>query len=212
MRRVLFGLAVTAVTVLAFAGPASAASGQVTHFRFHGLFAESFWFTSTATSYTDSYINVQRTKQGPELYVDHFVGHLDQNGNFTGGTDTTADVFSGFSFAIDQKKLATASTSGSGLPATTCTIDANGNPTNCHSTTINVTAAWIGQGPITRSVANDHSKAPGFSFNDHFNGTDRNAAVTAAISGATLKPADLQYADLGTTNSGSVTVCRGTGC
>lgn len=212
MRRVLFGFSVVAFTVLALAGPASAASGQVTHFRFHGPFAEAAWFTSTTTSYTDTYINVSQGKHGPELYVDHFVGNTDKNGNFTGGVDTFADVFSGFSSAIDNKKLTTASTSGLGLPATTCTVDANGNESNCSATTIDVTASWTGQGPITRSVSNDHSKAAGFSFNDHFSGTDRNAAVTGTLGGVTLNPADVQYADLGTTNQGSVTVCRGTGC
>jgi hypothetical protein len=212
MRRVLFGLAVTAITVLALAGPASAASGQVTQFRFHGPFAEADWSTSTATSFTDIYINVSRSKQGPELYVDHFTGHLDAHGNFTGGTDTFADVTSGFSFTIDQRKLTIASTSGSGLPATTCSVDANGNPTSCSHTTIGVTAHWTGNGPITRGVSNDHFKTGGFSVRDHFNGTDRNAAATGAISGVTLSPAELQYADLGITNSGTVTVCHGTGC
>ena len=52
MRRVLIGLAVTTFTLLALAGPASAASGQVTQFRFHGTFADAFWFTSSATSFT----------------------------------------------------------------------------------------------------------------------------------------------------------------
>jgi len=212
MRRVLFGLAVTAVTVFVLAGPASAASGQVTQFRFHGAFAESFWFTGSATSFTETYINVSRSKQGSELYVDQLAGGIDAAGNFTGGTETTADVFSGFSFAIDQAKLTTASTSGFGLPATTCTLDPNFNPITCSATTIGVSGHWTGQGPITKGVSNDHFKTGQFSVRDHFNGTDRNAAVTAAIGGVTLNPADLQYADLGSTNSGTVTVCRGTGC
>lgn len=38
MRRTLIGLAV-ALAAVAVAGPASAAPGQVTHFRFHGSFA-----------------------------------------------------------------------------------------------------------------------------------------------------------------------------
>jgi hypothetical protein len=212
MRRVLFGLSVMALTVLVLAGPASAASGQVTHFRFHGPFAEADWLTSTASSFTETYINASQTKQGPELYVDQLAGNTDASGNFTGGVETTADVFSGFSFAIDKTKLTTASTSGSGLPATACTLDANFNPISCTSTTIDVAAGWTGQGPITRSVFNDHSKTAGFSINDHFSGTDRNAAVTGTLGSVTLDPADVQYADLGTTNSGTVTVCRGTGC
>lgn len=212
MRRVLFGLAVTALTVLALAAPASAAPGQVTQFRFHGAFVDADWFTSSATSYTDTSITVSKSKQGSELFIDQFTGNLDANGNFTGGTDTSADVTSGFSFAIDQKGLTSASTSGSGLSATTCTVDVNGNPVKCSPTTIDVTASWTGQGPITKSVTNDHFKTAGFSVRDHFNGTDRNAAATATIGGFPQPLGEPQYADLGTTNSGTTNVCIGNSC
>ena len=100
MRRALLGLAVTTFTVLALAGPASAAPGQVTQVRFHGTFAEAHWFTSSATSSTDTFVNVSKSMQGSELFVDQFTANFDANGNFTGATDTSADVTSGFSFAI----------------------------------------------------------------------------------------------------------------
>src|SRR5262249_29066619 len=158
MRRALIGLAVTTFTLLALGGPASAASGQVTQFRFHGAFADAFWFTSSATSFTATSVNVSQSKQGSELFVDPFTGNLDTNGNFTGGTDTSADVTSGFSSAIEKPTLTSASTSGSGLPALTCTVDALGNVISCSATTIDVTVAWTGQGPITRAVFNDHFK------------------------------------------------------
>ncbi len=212
MRRVFFGLAVTALTVLALAGPASAATGQVTQFRLHGTFAETDWFTSSPTSFTATTIFASRSKHGSELFVGQFVGNTDANGNFTGGTNTSADVTSGFSFAIDQTKLTAASTSGSGLPAMACTFDANGNQIGCSPTTIDVTASWTGQGPITRSVINDHFKTAGFSVRDHMNGTSRNAAATGTLGGVTLNPADVQFADLGTTNSGTTTICIGNSC
>src|SRR5436309_11041597 len=122
MRRALIGLAVTTFTVLALAGPASAAPGQVTQFRFHGTFAAADWFTSSATSFTDTFVNVSKSLQGSELFVDQFTANFDANGNFTGATDTSADVTTGFSFTIDKAQLTSASTSGSGLPATTCTF------------------------------------------------------------------------------------------
>jgi hypothetical protein len=115
MRRTLIGLAV-ALAVVAVAGPASAAPGQVTHFRFHGSFAEAEWFMSTDTSFTDTFINVSRAKQGSELFVDQFTANFDASGTFTGATDTFADVTSGFMFSIDSAKLSGASVNGSGLP------------------------------------------------------------------------------------------------
>jgi hypothetical protein len=199
-------------TVLALAGQASAAPGQVTVFRFHGVFANALWFTSSATSFTATSVNVSTSMQGSELFVDQFTGNLNANGNFTGGTDTSADVTSGFLFAIQKSQLATAGTSGSGLPATTCTIDATGNPVSCTATTIDANAAWTGQGPISRSVSNHHFKTNGFSENDHFNGTDRAATATGTVGGLTLSTSALQFADLGTANSGTITVCKGTGC
>lgn len=212
IRRALLGLVVTAFTVLAFAGPASAAPGQVTQFRFHGTFADAFWATSSATSFTDTSVTVSKSMQGSELFVDVFSGNVDANGNFTGGTDTSADVTSGFSFAIDKAQLTSGSTSGSGLSATTCTVDANFNFINCSPTTIDVTVAWTGQGPISRAVINDHFKSAGFSVNDHFNGTDRAATAAGTVAGSTVGASQLQFADLGFTNSGTTTVCIGTTC
>ena len=118
MRRALFALALAAVTglALALAGPASAASGQVTHVRFHGAFANAFWETSTATRVTDTEVNVSTSKQGSQLFVLQGIRHLDANGNFAGLTSTLSQLTSGFSFTLPQS-LAGASLSGSGRGA-----------------------------------------------------------------------------------------------
>jgi hypothetical protein len=213
MRRALFALALAAVTglALALAGPASAASGQVTHFRFHGGFAEAFWETSTATRVTDTVVTVSRSKQGSQLFVDQVTAHLDANGNFAGATETISEVTNGFSFTL-LHRLAGASLSGSGLPATRCTFDANFNQTGCTATTIGVAVTWTGQGPITRSGSNDRFKSDGVRVTDHFNGTSRTATATGRVAGRTLSPSDLQFADVGTAKSGSTTVCIGSSC
>ena len=90
--------------------------------------------------------------------------------------------------------------------------DAMGNLFNCSATTIDLTVAWTGQGPITRSVFNDHFKTAGFSENDHFNGTDRAATAAGTVAGSTVSASQLQFADLGFTNSGTIARCIGTGC
>ena len=197
----------TALTVLAFAGPAGAASGQVTQFRFHGTFADAFWSTSsTLTS-----LSVSKAKQGSELIVDQFIVNTDANGNITGATDTSADVTSGFSFAIHQP-LASASTSASGLPATACTFDANLNLIGCSPTTIDLTATWTGQGPIVRGVTNSRFKIDGISETDHFNGTLRTATATGTVAGLTLNESESQASDLGVTNSAVISRCIGLSC
>jgi len=211
MRRVLLGLAVTAVIVLGFAGPAGAASGQVTQLRFHGTFADAIWFTGSATSSTVTSISVSTAKQGSELIVDQFTVNTDASGTITGATDTFADVTSGFSFAVHQP-LASASTSGSSLPAMVCTYDASLNLIGCSSTTMDVTATWTGQGPITRGVSSDHVKVDGFSETDHFNGTDRDAAAAGTVAGLTLSGSDLIAADLGVAKAATITRCIGLSC
>jgi hypothetical protein len=136
---------------------------------------------------------------------------LDSNGNFTGQVDTSVDVTSGFSFAI-KHNLSSASVTGSGIPAQTCSYDANFNLIGCSNTTIDVSADWAGQGPLARGTSNDHFKMDGFSENDHFNGTQRNATATGNIAGLALTSDELEFADMGTTNAGSTFVCVGNSC
>ncbi len=215
MRRALLGIAVIPLSLLTVAAPAAAATGKVTHFRFHGTFAEAAWSRSSATRFTETSVLVTKTKNGSELFVDVFRGKL-RNGEFAGGTDTTLRgtgrapfLTSGFSFAINTPKLTSASLKGSALPARTCTIDATGNQTGCKRTTIGVNVRWTGHGPITRTVSNFHMKTAGFSLSSHSTGTSRGAAATGTVAGLSLTSRQLAFADLGTTKSGEIKRCIG---
>jgi hypothetical protein len=211
MRRALAGLALAAFTFLALAGPASAAPAQVTHFRVSGTVADALWITSSATSSTFTSVDVSTSTQDSALVVDQVTENHDASGNFTGGTETFAYVTSGFSFTL-QQPLASASLSGSGLPATTCTFDANFNTIGCSATTIDVSVAWTGQGAITRGWFNDHFKSGGFRQIDHFYGTSRHAVATGTVGGLTLSVTELQFAHLGTLKAGTITICVGSSC
>lgn len=218
MRRAMIGLAVTALTALAAAWPASAALAQaaqvtqVTHVRFSGNFASAYWLTNSATSDVSTYIDVSQSTQGSQLFVNQNISHLDANGNYAGETDTFTDgVTSGFSFTF-APSLASASLSASGLPATTCTYDANGNEIGCSATIIDVNVSWTGQGPITHSVFNHHVKSAEFSETDHSTGTERDATPTGTVAGFTPSAAGLQFAGLEIAKSGTITVCTGSSC
>jgi hypothetical protein len=211
MRRALAGLAVAAFAVLALAGPASAAPGQVTQFTFSGTVADALWFTSSATSSTFTSVYVSKSTEGSRLVVDEVTDNYDASGNFTGGTETFADVASGFTFTLRQP-LASASLSGSGLLATTCTFDANFNTIGCSVTTTDVSVTWTGQGATTRGWFNEHFKSGGFREIDHFYGTNRHAVAAGTVGGLTLSVSELQFADLGTLKSGTVTICVGNSC
>jgi hypothetical protein len=211
IRRALAGLAGAAFILLALAGPASAAPAHVTHFKLSGTVADALWFTSSAASSTFTSVNASRSSQGPRLVVDQVTQNYDASGNFAGGTRTLADVANGFSFTLRQP-LASASISGTALPATTCAFDANFNTIGCSATTIGVSVTWTGQGAITRGWFNEHFKNGGFSEIDHFYGTNRHAVATGIVGGLTLSTSELQFADLGTFKSDTVTVCVGSGC
>src|SRR5215469_10997097 len=206
MRRLLLGLAVTALTVLAFAGPAGAASGQVTHFKFSGAFAEAGLVTSFPGGSATTFINVSQSNQASELDLAQFIFTQDANGNSTGQTIISTVAESGFSFTVDQGHLAGARLSASGLPVVTCTSDANGNVIGCSDTTIDLNVSLAGQGPISRGVSNQHFKTAGLSVTSHSNGTDRNAVAAGTIGGITYTATDQQFADFGISKGGTVTV------
>jgi hypothetical protein len=201
---------VTTIAVLASAGVASAAPGQVTRtIRMHGPFATALWISNpSATSSVSSGVVVEDS----ELFVDQFTFNSDASGNVVGGTETIADVTNGFSFAIDQSQLTTASVSASSIPATTCVIEANFQQGPCSPTTLSVTVDWTGQGLITRQAGSLHIKVAGFSETQHINGTDRLATATGTFSGITVNPSDFQGGSLGFTNEGITTVCIGNTC
>jgi hypothetical protein len=212
MKRALIALAVTALTALSVAGPASAASSetaQVTHISFSGNFASAYWVTSSADRSISTYIDVSQSTQGYQLYAIQNTDYFDANGNYTGETSTSVlGATSGFSFAF-APSLMSASLNASAFPATIYTFDASRNETVTSATTIDMNVSWTGQGPITRSVFNQHVTAGGFTETTHTNGAKRDATATATIAGFTPSAASLQFASLENDKEGSVTVIIG---
>jgi hypothetical protein len=209
MKSARIGIAVTATafTLLASATAANAATGQVTQvIKFHGPAATATWISHTASGSTATVVNVTQSA----LFVLQITLNVDSNGNLTGGTQTSADVTSGFSFAIDQAHLTTGSTNGSGIPATTCTFDANGLDINCTPTTIDLTVTWTGQGPITHAVSTQHFKTAGFSEEQHTVATARTATPTGTLSGSML--GDMAVGELFFATTGTTELCIGNSC
>ena len=218
MRRSLVASAVMAVTVLSVAAPASAATGQVTHIQASGTFAEADWFSITEAGFTEASVFVVKTKQGPELFAG--VNKLKlENGRFVGGTVTSLRgpggkdfVTSGFALTIAVPELASASVSGSGLPARKCVIDAQGNQTGCRRITLSLDVRWTGHGPVTRTVANFRMKTAGFSMSSHSVGTTRAATATGTVAGQAFTARQLEVAELGIAKSVDITRCIGNAC
>ncbi len=215
MRRALMGLAVAALTVVSLAVPASAAAGQVTHLRFSGTLAEAYWSVGPQDATTETYVAVSQSRQGSQLAYDRFAPAVDASGTVT-YKEVFADVTDGFTSTVDTARLTGASVSGTGLAATECTFDADGNEIGCSPTTIDVSVNWTGQGAIGRQVANTHFKRGAYSFRSHLVGTNRDATAAGTFTGPfgsdSLTADGLQWATLSNTREAETTICIGGNC
>lgn len=167
-------------------------------------------YKSTATSDTSTYVRVSQSNRESSLVADQFTQNYDANQNVTGATETLTEVTSGFSFSIDSTRLSAASASGSALPATTCTYDANFNQVSCSPATVRLDVTWTSEGPVTHSASTSHVRAGGFSVTDHLNGTSRDATATGSLDELSLGTS--AYAVLGKAVAGSTTLCIGNNC
>jgi hypothetical protein len=215
MRRVLLGLAVTALTVLALAGPASASTGPpAEHLGFNDSAASAEWETSSATAITDTVVVVARSGHGPgqsvQLIAEQITENLDANGGVTGFTSIAAiSPLDSGSFTLSPP-LASASVSASGLFTLACSYDPNMQVIDCTRTTTDVNISWTGQGQIDHIVGHAVFKSPdGFILTTFSNGMNRHATATGTVDGLTLTTADLSSAFLGTGTGGTVFVCIG---
>ncbi|HEX9300118.1 MAG TPA: hypothetical protein VF968_08305 [Actinomycetota bacterium] len=188
----------------AFAAPA-----DVHHFAFRGSVAEGAWLSRTDTSFTFTYVNAMKTRTDQELFVDQDTEYFDNGGNFIGDTDTFVDVPNGFSFTTDAGKLSAASVSGSHVPGTTCSYDANFDLIGCTGTAVDVSVTWTGYGPIGRGTFHDQFHSDGFTFSDHFQGMSRKAVASGTVGGRVLTTDDLGFADMLRSNFGGVDICIG---
>jgi hypothetical protein len=209
MRRIALYLVLFALVALAGGGSTAAgAPAQTQHFQFNGSFAEALWETQATTSTTDTFVFAQKDRHGSaSLFLDVFTANFDSSGNFTGATDVFGNADSGVSFSTSTS-LSSAMASAT-VPVTSCSYDADFNPIGCSDAgTLDVSAAWTGQGPIARGTFNNNFHVDGFHEVDHFTGSDRQATASATVGGTSLGTGDLLFADLGTALSGSVTICH----
>ena len=186
-----------ALTTPAVAAPAAGSPTAIKVETYHGYVVDADWEAMTSpTTFAATYLSVAQETQGSQLHVEHVTANVDAQGEFTGGRITWADATSGFTFAIDTQKLATASVQGTDLAAVTCDLSPAGEESGCTDTTVDVSAAWTATGPLGRDVYNEHYARPGFSVNIHGSGLDRTATATGVLDGTVLSADQLQFASL----------------
>lgn len=206
MKRASFAVAATTFAVLGIAGPAQAAPAQVTQIRFSGSEVEASWRVDSGTTQIDTTVMAIQSKRSPELYVARMV--FDDSGI----TETTADVTSGYAFAIDLPHLGDATLTATALPAETCTYDSEYNQIGCDATTVDVSVAWNATSPVTHTVVTDRFQGPGVLLTDHYNGKTRAATASGTYNGSPLTSDDPGSADLAIVKQGFTQVCLGGTC
>lgn len=195
MKRATAVAAVAAVSLLGITGTAGAAGSPVTHVRSNMAFADASWYRESGDHFWASSVTAGRSlsRSGSELHVWKAEGTM-------GGSTTSinADVTRGFTFTIDARHLSSASLSATGLPATRCTYDENGELVGqCTDTTLDVNITWSGQGAISKGSYTEHVTIGGSVTKVHGSWTSRDARATGSLNGA-LRPADFESADLRT--------------
>jgi hypothetical protein len=187
--------AVAAVSLLGITGTAGAAGSPVTHVRSNMAFADASGYRESGDHSWASSVTASRSlsRSGSELHLWKAEGTM-------GGSTTSinADVTRGFTFTIDARHLSSASLSATGLPATRCTYDENGELVGqCTDTTVDVNITWSGQGAISKGSYTEHVTIGGSVTKVHGSWTSRDARATGSLNGA-LRPADFESADLRT--------------
>jgi hypothetical protein len=172
-------------------------------------FAEAQWETRSVDSVTDAFVLTSKTHRdnATHLFVELRPMYLDAQGNPTGGTDLfggATDVQQTF----DERALSAVSAQAP-IPVTSCTLDADGNSTVCSDGgSLDVSAAWSGQGPVSRPNYEDHFHVPAsFVLIDRASGRLRSATAVATIGGQSFDASALQFADLGVNTQLVALVC-----
>lgn len=212
MKRAFIGLAVAALTSLsfvvpAFAAPASAASSpDIYTYNYSGTYAGAAWShdssTGATTEYTGTMVNVSNRNQGSHLYLRSTTQHWGDGTSWERVLDV--DATSGFSLKVTPWD--SASLSAQNLLVTITFTDFVSGQETVEYTTVDVKLTWTGQGTITHGVYTTHTSDGYVTFTSHSNGFSRLATATGTITGITLDPADLFYADMGRTSYGAATI------
>ena len=164
MRRALVGSALTAIALFVIAEPANAAPAAPADLGSPTIStakdADAIWVSDpikTSSGFKQNIwevrFDISSVPDGNALNVSSCVQYLDNNMMLKKQTCTDGFVASGFTYTLDAAGLTHASVRASGVPAQTCSSDANFQPIGqCKpAAPMSVKATWTGQGLITYS-------------------------------------------------------------
>jgi hypothetical protein len=191
MRRALVGTALTVIAVLAVAQPASAAPAAPANLGSPTISTDSSaaasWVADPVSTSSGSIVkswsvqfDASSVPDGSVLNLSSCVDFYDSSMNFRKETCTSGQITSGFTYTLDTVGLTHASVRASGIPAQTCSTDANFQPIGqCKpAAPMSVNATWAGQGPRTYTTFTQYT--PGV-YRLVSRTTSRNAGASATF-------------------------------
>jgi len=200
----MFVAVLIAAGVTAWAGPASAATGQTSHYKLYGSSAIALWQHGNTTTFLDAESDNQF---GTDIFYDRFTPKFDAHGNFTGGVDVSGDASRG-SVTVG-KRLGSAQVTAT-IRVRSCIVKANGSNGSCSAPTkITIDLTFTGYGPTAHGGSNDRFHAPGVTITDHQVGAQRLATVTGTIGGQTMLARYLQDGEIANLKGGGLFLCHG---
>jgi hypothetical protein len=200
----MFVAVLIAAGVTAWAGPASAATGQTSHYKLYGSSAIALWQHGNTITFLDAESDSQF---GTDIFYDKFTPHFDAHGNFTGGVDVSGDASRG-SVTVG-KRLGSAQVTAT-IRVRSCIVKASGNTGSCGAPTrVTVDLTFTGYGPTAHGGSNDRFHYPGVTITDHQVGTQRLATVNGAIGGQTMLARYLQDGEIAQLKGGGLFLCHG---
>ena len=194
--------------LLAFSAVALPAQASISRTRIQGGFAIAVWENGE----TGTFAVAEYFEDVDYLILILETVNRDAQGNVTGYTSFAADANGKpyGSFTIDQVNLGSASLAVSGVPASRCEYDANGEFIECTDATMDANVTWTGYGSLNRENYSLHESfhqgGMGYVLNVTSTGTNRSADAAGSINGTTLTTYDLTRGTLAFSRRGSVSI------
>jgi hypothetical protein len=228
MRRLFIASAALALVLSTMAGAASAdTSGGcsgATQCRFAGQGVDASWSGSPVDGpvlgqmYTDTYVAASTsmtTTKGTKtasggLWFQQFSYVWDGSDKPTPVAESFVSDFGPDLVVKVDSKLKSASASGT-VMVVSCTFDADFNEICGLPVATVVHGTWAATGPALQVSSTYRAKGLGFTLNESFQGTQRDATAAVTIGGAAV-PGAATSASISSSSGHSVTICHAPAC
>ena len=191
--------AALAAAALACGGPtAQAHPGQVAHLRVRGALAQAIFQRGNTATVVDAESDDQF---GAALLYDRFTGSA------KGGLDVSGAAFGDDVSLTVDKRLRTATVTAV-VPVVRCVVGGEEAGACTAAGSVRISLTFDGSGRLVHTVTNRHVRDGGIVENDHLNALQRDATVTGAVGGATVRTPDLVTATVAYAKSGTMALCH----